>query len=191
MGMNTGYLTAGRGPESDECLTPRYAVLPIVKYLKAKGFKTIWCPFDTADSFYVRVLQSEGFKVIFSHIDVNYDFFKYTPPVQYDAIVSNPPFSIKDAILKRLYALKKPFMVLLPQNSFQSDKRTQMFMEHGVEYLGFRQRICFYTRGNLNAWQSGNHFASGYFCKDVLPEKLIFENLTLIQEPYFTLEDIL
>lgn len=22
MGMNVGYLTAGRGPESDECMTP-------------------------------------------------------------------------------------------------------------------------------------------------------------------------
>lgn len=81
MGMNVGYLTASRNAASDECLTPRYAVLPVVKYLKACGFKTIWCPFDTADSFYVRVLQSEGFRVIFSHIGVDHDFFTYTPPL--------------------------------------------------------------------------------------------------------------
>ena len=33
-GLNVGYLTANRDAESDECLTPRYAVSPIVKYLK-------------------------------------------------------------------------------------------------------------------------------------------------------------
>ena len=41
MAMNKAYLTCGRTAESDECLTPRYAVYPIIKYLKAKGFKTI------------------------------------------------------------------------------------------------------------------------------------------------------
>ena len=60
MGMNTGYLTAGRGKESDECLTPRYGVLPIVKHLRNRGYKKILCPFDKSDSMFVRVLRSEG-----------------------------------------------------------------------------------------------------------------------------------
>lgn len=33
MGMNVGYLTAGRGPESDECMTPFYACEPLLKYV--------------------------------------------------------------------------------------------------------------------------------------------------------------
>jgi hypothetical protein len=36
MGLNKGYLTAGRTAESDECLTPRYVIKPIIKYLQAK-----------------------------------------------------------------------------------------------------------------------------------------------------------
>lgn len=40
-GMNIGYLTANRDAESDEYLTPRYAVLPIIKYLKMKGYNNI------------------------------------------------------------------------------------------------------------------------------------------------------
>ena len=36
---NNQYLNAGRNEESDECLTPRYAVEPVVKYLKAKDIK--------------------------------------------------------------------------------------------------------------------------------------------------------
>lgn len=76
MPINKGYLTAGRDSKSDECLTPRYAVLPIVKYLKQKNYKNILCPFDKNDSWYVRVLADNNFKVKFSHIE-NKDFFTY------------------------------------------------------------------------------------------------------------------
>ena len=183
MGMNKGYLTAGRGPESDECLTPRYGVIPIVKHLKAKGYKKIWCPFDMDDSQYVRVLKSEGFAVLNSHLEYGQDFFIINS-LTCDAIVSNAPFSCKDAILKRLYLIGIPFAILLPQNSLQAIGRVDMFIKHGLEYLGFDRRINFYTRGILTHWQPGNHFASGYFCKDVLPEKLLLEKLQPIQEPY-------
>ena len=72
---NNQYLNAGRNEESDECLTPRYAVEPIVKYLKAKGYKNILCPFDKEDSHFVRVLKREGFSVKYSHIMRRKDFF--------------------------------------------------------------------------------------------------------------------
>ena len=184
MAMNKAYLTCGRTAESDECLTPRYAVYPIIKYLKAKGFKTILCPFDKDDSFYVRVLKKEGFTVINSHLETK-SFFSYTVDdiKNIDCIVSNPPFSCKDAVLEKLYEFSKPFMILLPQNSLQSKRRTQLFINNGLEYLGFDSRICFYTI-SLESLPKGNHFASGYFCHNVLPEKLIFEHLELVDEPY-------
>lgn len=184
-GMNKGYLTAGRDAESDERLTPRYAVLPIVKYLQSKKFSKILCPFDKQDSWYVRVLTHYGFKVKFSHIDTK-NFFTYTKEdiADIDCIVSNPPYSIKTQVIARLYKLGKPFMMLLPQNCLQSRERTLLFMRYGVEYLGFDSRICFYTNNDLSHIRVGNHFASGYFCWQVLPDKLIFEHLDLIQEPY-------
>lgn len=37
MGMNIGYLTAGRGSESDECMTPFYACEPLLKYVSKDG----------------------------------------------------------------------------------------------------------------------------------------------------------
>ena len=185
MAINKAYVESGRGPESDECLTPRYGVTPIVKHLRAKGYKKIWCPFDNCMSQFVRVLQAEGFIVHCSHLGNGYDFLNYFPRFFVpDCIVSNPPFSIKDKVLKRLYETMIPFAVLLPQNSLQAIGRVDMFIEHGLEYLGFDRRICFYTNGDLSAWKSGNHFASGYFCKDVLPEKLLLEKLQPIQEHY-------
>jgi len=185
MGLNKRYLTAGRNKESDECLTPRYGVLPIVPYLKSRGYKRICCPFDRPDSMFVRVLKSEGFHVQYSHIDGGVDFFDLTRDDMCDCVVSNPPFSLKDRILKRLYELETPFAILLPQNSLQSTKRVPLFMKYRLEYLGFDRRICFYTNNNPKLWRAGNHFASGYFCKDVLTEIFLFEKLAPIQEHYY------
>lgn len=192
MAINKGYLTCDKTAEGDEVITPRYAVEPIVKYIKDKGYKTIWCPFDKEHSQYVRVLQRECFEVIATG---GCNFFNI-PKLKCDCIVSNPPFSCKDDILKKCYEMKIPFALLLPQNSLQSNKRTKMFIDNGLEYLGFDSRICFYTRskdisGNyrwnasdLEKIKIGNHFASAYFCWNMLPEKLILETIDVIQEPY-------
>lgn len=37
---------------NDEFYTPGYAVVPIMKYIPAGS--TIWCPFDTSDSLFVK-----------------------------------------------------------------------------------------------------------------------------------------
>jgi len=183
MAINKAYLQSGRTIESDECLTPKYAVTPVLPYLHANRFKTILCPFDKDDSNYVRVLKASGFTVVNSHLESR-DFFNITDFTNIDCIVSNPPFSCKDKVLDRLYNIGLPFMMLLPQNAQQGIKRVNLFMKHGLEYMGFDKRVNFYTNGDLTKWKKGNHFASGYFCFKVLPEKLIFEKLFEIQEPY-------
>lgn len=168
---------------SDECLTPRYGVMPIVKHLKNRGFKKIWCPFDKADSFFVRVLRDAGFTVVHSHIDDGVDFFE-CDHIDADCIVSNPPFSKKTAILQRLFALNIPFAMILPLNTLQAKGRVDLFINHGIEMLCFDGRICFYTWGKLDSFPQQNRFPTAYFCRGVLPEKLVFEKLKMIQEPY-------
>lgn len=188
---NTGYMTSDRTEGGDECLTPRYGVMPIVKYLKQKRYNNIWCPFDKEHSLFVRVLRQEGFMVICTHLEDGFDFFNYKPNDFIDCIVSNPPFSKKDAVLKRLYELDIPFAVILPQNALQSGERVKMFIKYGLEFLGFDKRIGYYTNGELDGWKPGNHFASAYFCRNVLPEKMVFEILKPVQEPYYSLEDLI
>lgn len=125
MGINKGYLTAKTDKASDEVYTPAYAVKPLLKYLN-KGNKpsyTIWCPFDTEESEYVKLLRAAGHRVIATHIDNGQNFFTYEPEENYDFIISNPPFSLKDAILKRLNELNKPFAILLPLPALQGQKR--------------------------------------------------------------------
>jgi hypothetical protein len=53
---------------NDEFYTPKYAVKPIIKYLRMKKFNTVWCPFDTRDSWFVKLLKREGLNVVYSHI---------------------------------------------------------------------------------------------------------------------------
>lgn len=96
--------------KNDEYYTPAYAVEPIVKYIKPHS--TIWCPFDKADSQFVKVFQQNGFNVIYGHIETGQDFFEIDVP-ECDYIISNPPYSLKGAIFKRLYDTKIPFAMLI------------------------------------------------------------------------------
>ena len=102
MALNTGYLTARTNKESDELFTPYYAVDPIIKYIPKN--KIIWMPFDQEYSAFYQLFKKLGYTVIRSHLEDGKDFFTYEPD-NYDVIVSNPPFSIKDNILGRFFAV--------------------------------------------------------------------------------------
>jgi ATP-dependent protease Clp ATPase subunit len=65
----------------------------------------VWCPFDTENSEFVLVLRENGYKVIHSHLWEGKDFLTYEPDEHYDCILSNPPFSIKLEVFKRLFEL--------------------------------------------------------------------------------------
>ena len=176
MGNNIGYLTASK---NDECYTPYYAVQPIIKYIPKN--KVIWCPFDQEWSPFVRLLRENNNYVISSHIENGMDFFNYTPPI-YDIIISNPPFSIKDKVLKRLYELNKPFAILLPMNSLQGVSRYKLF-KNGIQLLAFDQRIGFHSIDSLDKPIEGSPFASAYFCYNFLPNDLILEHLEKYNRP--------
>lgn len=182
MPLNKGYLTAKTDKASDEVYTPEYAVKPLLKYLdqfKTKIGKdniTIWCPFDLSFSKYVSLFTKAGYKVISSHIDENKNFFFYEPEEEYDIIISNPPFSCKDDVLKRLYELDKPYAMLLPIPSLQGQARFE-YLKNDLQYLGFDKRINYYMNKDFTETQKGVSFGSCYLCKHFLPKDLIIEEL--------------
>lgn len=173
MAINKGYLTCDRTATGDEVYTPFYAVEPLLKYIPKN--KIIWCPFDEKWSAFVQLLSTHGYQVIYSHLKNKQDFFKYEPE-NWDILISNPPFSKKDAVLERAYALNKPFALLLPIQTLQSEKRFK-YLSQGCEVLCFDKRIDYHTNGNLETYTKGNHFASVYICRNLLPYPLIFEKL--------------
>ena len=174
MPINKGYLTAKTDKESDQVYTPSYAVKPIIKYIKPGSI--IWCPFDTVDSAYVEELNAAGFTVIYSHIDNGQNFFEYEPD-EYDVIISNPPFSIKDDILRRLDELNKPYAMLMPLPALQGQKRFKYLK--GSQALIFDKRINYFKDRQTKEIQKGISFASIYICKNFLPSDLLFEELKI------------
>lgn len=172
MPINKGYIHAERSASGDEQMTPKYAIMPLLKYIPKD--KIIWCPFDTLESEFVKIFQKEGYKVIFSHIKDGIDFFEYHPEEKYDIIISNPPYSKKDKILKRLNELNKPFAMLMPLPTLQGQKRFNDIKD--CQALIFDKRIKYIKDGKE---QPTPAFASIYICKDFLPKDLIFEELII------------
>lgn len=170
MTINKGYLTAKTTKASDEYITPDYAVVPVLEFLMTQY--TIWSPFDKEDSPYVRILRAAGHKVIYSHIDDGKDFFEYEPE-HYDIIVSNPPFSLKDKIIKRLYELNKPYMILLPIPTLQGQKRFPYIQN--CQALVFDKRISFMNADGVT--KTNPSFGCFYLCRDILYKDLIFKPL--------------
>lgn len=173
MALNKGVLTAENSENADEKYTPFYAVEPLMKYINKD--LVIWCPFDKEWSAYVQRFRENGNKVIFSHIDFGQDFFNYEPQEHYDIIISNPPFSKKVKVLKRLDELNKPYCILLPLGSLQGEKQFD-YIKNGIQLLCFKYRICFYKENYIKI-DKDVPFASAYFCKNVLPKDLILEDL--------------
>ena len=159
--------------KNDEYYTPSYAVYPIVKYLKPNS--TIWCPFDKEDSQYVQIFKKAGFNVIHGHIETGQDFFAVDIP-KCDYIISNPPYSLKGEVFKRLYSVGIPFAMLINfQGIFDHRDRFKMFKNNRVEMLWLSPRVN-YIKPNDNK-ASGVPFQSGYLCSGIFENSLNFEYL--------------
>lgn len=177
MGLNVGYLTSDK--EDNELYSPYYITDHIIKYLPKD--KIIWTPFDCEWSAFYQRLKEEGYKVVRSSLQDEQDFFKYEPD-EWDIIVSNPPFSLKDKVLKRLYSFNKPFAILLPLNSLQGKTRYKYFKQ-GIQILSFDARVSYHDKNHMDGVVKGSPFATAYFCRDLLPKDLIIEELITYERP--------
>lgn len=168
--MNSQAILYSKG-NNDECMTPDYGVKPIIKYL-AKD-KIIWCPFDKEDSEFVQILISEGFKVVYSHIDNGQDFYTYEPE-KWDVIVSNPPFTNKRKIFERALSFNKPFALLMSNTWLNDSAPKQLFANKQLQLLMFEERMKFINNGVI---QNKITFSSSYYCYNLLPRDIIMEKL--------------
>tara|TARA_R110000868_G_scaffold108515_2_gene296135 strand:+ start:49 stop:573 length:525 start_codon:yes stop_codon:yes gene_type:complete len=134
----------------DELYTPNEAVEMILPYIP-NNVKTIWECTAIKESKIVKVLRDNGYNVITSHIEDGEDFFDYEPQ-QYDLIITNPPYSLKDKFLKRAYDLEKPFMFLLPLTALEGIKRGKMYNNNGIQLIIPNKRFNFKPEKNSSAW---------------------------------------
>lgn len=159
--------------KNDEYFTPLYAIKPITKFIKQNS--TIWCPFDTKDSLYVKHLRELGHAVINTHISNGEDFFDIDVP-KCDYIISNPPFSKKAQVLERLFNIGIPFAMLVGDlGLFASKKKYEMFKNNKFELMYLDKRVSYF---NENIGDKMNPpFLSIYVCSNVLPKQIVFEEI--------------
>ena len=157
---------------TDEWYTPKEYVDMIVPYILNKGYKRILCPFDKAESQYPKVLQRNGLEVIYSHIETGKDFFEYNNLKDFDAVVSNPPFSKRTEILRKLFSADIPFALIINMNGlFDSKERWELFKQNKFELLIPSGRMKFF---NENGVGNSPNFQSIYVCKGMLDKQIEF-----------------
>lgn len=162
------------GSKNDEFYTPSYAVEPIIKYIKTPS--TIWCPFDTDESQFVKMFRQGGNRVIATHISNNQDFFQLN--IDCDYIISNPPYSLKSEVIQRLFDIKKPFAMLVGVvGLFESQRRFDMFKKNDFEILYLNRRVAYFKDYNDEKPSIHPPFSSVYICSGVLPKKICFEEI--------------
>lgn len=171
--MTNGITHTTKG-KNDECYTQRYAVEPLLEFLEPFKGKKIWCPFDKAESEFVKVLTENGYDVVFSHIDNGQDFYNYEP-AEWDLIVSNPPFTNKRHIFNRALSFNKPFALIMDLRWLNDSGPTEVFENNDLQLLLFKKRMLFKGQDNKI------NFSCAYFCWNFLPKQIIirdFKNQT-------------
>lgn len=173
---NNQELLTGQLNPNDEHYTPSYAILPLLKYLEPNC--KIWCPFDTIESNYYKVLTEAGHTVICTHISTGGDFFTTQPPSGIDYIISNPPYSLKTEVFARLFDLNIPFAMLVGVvGVFESKTRFNLFKENNFEIMYFNKRVSFFKDFGTQKQQLNPPFSSVYISSGILPTKIIFETI--------------
>ena len=156
---------------NDECMTPAYAVTPILKYIPVGD--VVWCPFDKPDSEFVKQIAKNGNPVTWSHIDDNDeyggDFYKYEPPY-WDVMISNPPFTNKRKIFERALSFGKPFALLMTNTWLNDAGPSKAFKDKDLQLLMFDKRIQYNNQKKIT-------FSSSYYCWNLLPKQIIMESL--------------
>src|ERR1035437_10105963 len=136
--------------------TPIEALNPLYSYLKKEWI--IWeCSCGKGNL--LGGLNGRGFCTIGTDILRGYDFLKYKPD-DFDCIITNPPYSLKQQFLERAYSLEKPFAFLLPLTTLETQKRQELFRKYGLEIIFFDKRINFETPDGKGM---GSWFATAWF----------------------------
>lgn len=162
------------GSHFDEFYTPKYVIPPIMKYLKPNS--TIWCPFDTEESNFVKTFKENNFNVINTHLSNNEDFFIIEKECDY--IISNPPYSLKNEVFSRLFSLNIPFAMLVGVvGLFESKTRFSMFAHNSFEIMYFNKRVSYFKNFIDQKPSLNPPFSSVYLCKNILPKQIIFEEI--------------
>ena len=159
---------AGR---SNHFWTPPEAVRYITPHIRKEW--RVWECADANEGNIVQTLREDGYDVVGTDILNGFDFLSpLMPTPEFDCIVTNPPYSIKDEWLQRCYDLGKPFALLLPITALGEQERVKMYKQNGIQLLLPPSRINF---GTPSGEGSGSWFYAAWFCHGLnFPKEINF-----------------
>jgi hypothetical protein len=111
--------------KTDEWYTPLDVVQKAYDLLNVRYESTVLCPFDTQKSKFVLWGQVNNYWVKYGmtdYLDNDYD---------YDYLLTNPPFSIKDKVIEKVLKKGKPAALVLPLDTLGGVKRHALWKEYG------------------------------------------------------------
>jgi hypothetical protein len=153
----------------DEFYTPKILVDIIQPYIdklySKQADQIIWLPFDIEESKFAYMCRRHKYNYIASHLITGKDFFNWEPD-RWSFVVSNPPFSRKLDVFKRLNNFKKPWAMLCNIMCLNYMEIGNYFADNPCQILIPDKRVSF--DGNASS------FCSGYFCKNFIDRDLVF-----------------
>ena len=137
----------------------------------------MWCPFDTEESIFVKMLRDHGCCAIPTHIHNGQDFFTEEGP-EPDFIISNPPYSLKAEVFERLFSLGYPFAMLVGVvGIFESQRRFGMFRDNEFEIMYLNLRVSFFESYADPKPALNPPFSSVYITHKMLPKQIMFREI--------------
>jgi len=133
----------------DHYNTPLYIWKMLMEFLEFNKETIIYEPFWN-DGKSKTYFQKLGFHNI---IHENEDFFTSYHKYNFDIIISNPPYSIKKHILKTLYQINKPFILIVPSTIISKQYIKNIFKDDidKLQYIIPSRRMHFeFIDGTIN-----------------------------------------
>ena len=171
MTRGKGLLALKTKVGSDDFQTPEWPIKTLLEHIKLPLDKVILEP-ACGKGLMVATLNVCGYDVIGSDLKEGVNFITDDIIVPYDVVITNPPYSVKDAFIERCYELGKPFALLLPLTALEGIKRQALYREHGMQLICLPRRVNYHTPSGTG---SGAWFPSAWFTNGFnLPNDLTF-----------------
>lgn len=137
---------------NDHTATPKHIVEEIYRIIQIEQYNNIWLPFDNYDSEFKLKAEELNLKYKATHLfdELGSDYFITDPPDNCELMISNPPFSIQNKIIKRSFELVdegliKSFVLLLPLSTLETATRGELYQQYesNLSIIIFKKRIKF------------------------------------------------
>jgi hypothetical protein len=142
--------------KNDERYTTEATVALMYKLLQPKPGSTLICPFDTPVSHFVKYGQAQNYNILHNMTDW------LTKNYEYDYLITNPPFSIKDQVIEKCLQSGKPSALVLPIDALGGKRRHELYKKYGYPSVYIPSKRINYISEN------DEHTKSNYFHSVIL-----------------------